>query len=498
MSSRPIDDRWKPTLFARLVLWNGGAILLTGLLSLGLMRWTVHRALVAEMDAMLAAEAEQIARRWPREDVASSTAWRRQLEEAADGRKELGFFVCLLNPHGHRIWATSQAPPIGTFKVEDFRPTPHTVGSNRVVELPIVVQHENVLVLAGISQDLTVVRQMSTIDRYTILGIGLVSLLSPIFGYILANQATGPLRSMIQQTAKIRLTDTRARLKPQGTNDELDQLTSVINGLLDRIAVYVAKNREMTTYAAHELRTPLAAIRTSIEVALADIPGHAEQEEVLGRVIDECTNLEGLVNQLLLLSEVDAGQIGRVETVLDLEGIVRKAVDMFDAVAESRNVQLGMVRSESILIRGSVNHLRQVLNNLLDNAIKYTAITDDSRSNTKREVSVSLSRDDDSAMALIEIADTGIGIGAENISHIFDRFYRVDAARTRHTETHGTGLGLSICRSIVEAHGGTIEAESVPHSGTTMRIRLPVATESERMVRSGTSDRSMADNVRRP
>jgi signal transduction histidine kinase len=475
MSSKPTKPRWKPSLFLNLVLWNGAAVLATGLLAVGLMRWTVHRALVAEMDSILVAEAGEIAKRWPKEDAISSDGWRQELEDVSNSRKDLGFFVCLLDNTGQRIWATERTPAKGTFKIRDFTLTPHTVGSNRVVELPIEVQEKDYLVLAGVSVDLLVYRQLALIDQYVAIAVAVILILSPLCAYFVARQATGPLRSMIQQTDRLHPIDISARLSLRGANDELDRLASVINGLLDRIAEYLKKNREMVAYAAHELRSPLAAIRTSIEVAAASQSTPAEQEELLARVTDECSNLQVLVNQLLLLAEVDAGNIGRIETQLRLDEVASKAVDMFEAVAESVGVRLSIEHTEPVTICGSTFHLRQVLNNLIDNAIKYTAVPDDLRHDAKREVSVSLWREKNSA--IIEVSDTGIGISPEHLPSIFDRFYRADSARTRHTETQGTGLGLSICQSIVEAHGGTIMASSRQHVGTTMRVQLPIRSD---------------------
>ncbi len=471
MSSKPTKPQWKPSLFLILVLWNGAAVLATGLLAVGLMRWTVHRALVAEMDSILLAEAEEIAKRWPNEDSISSTNWQDALEDAADTRKDLGFFVCLLDNTGERLWATKLTPVKGTFKIRDFTKSPHTVGTNRVVELP-TVHDQNVLVLAGVSVDLLVNRQLSMIDRYVIVAVAIILILSPLCAYFVATQATGPLRSMIQQTDRLHPVDISARLPLRGADDELDRLASVINGLLDRIAEYLKKNRDMVAYAAHELRSPLAAIRTSIEVAAASRSSLDEQEELLSRVTDECSNLQVLVNQLLLLAEVDAGHIGRIEAQLRLDELVGKAVDMFEAVADSLGVKLTITHTEPVIMCGSTSHLRQVLNNLIDNAIKYTAVPDEFRQDAKHEVSVALWREKNSA--IVEVTDTGIGISPEHLPSIFDRFYRADSARTRHTETQGTGLGLSICQSIVEAHGGTIKATSRQHVGTTMRVELPL------------------------
>src|SRR5258707_470872 len=158
----------------------------------------------------------------------------------------------------------------------------------------------------------------------------------------------------------------------RGTRDELDRLSATINGFLDRIGTYLEQNREFTANAAHELRSPLAAIQNSLEVALNTDRPTDEYKELLGELLDECGGLRVLVNQLLLLAESDAGRLQVATEPVELDGIVRKAYDMFLGVAEAANVNLRIATLDRARVSGDAGRLRQVVNNLIDNAIKFT------------------------------------------------------------------------------------------------------------------------------
>ena len=198
-------------------------------------------------------------------------------------------------------------------------------------------------------------------------------------------------------------------------------------------------------------------------------------------MIEQCSTLQSLVNQLLLLAESDADRLITSAEPISLDDLVVRAVDMFQGVAEYRGIRLTSNRPPPIAIVGNRHHLRQVLNNLLDNAIKFTAArfdgddrADGPRAEGGGRINVQLVRDDERQVAVLRITDNGIGIASESLPKVFDRFYRADRARQREGGPGGSGLGLSICQAIVAAHHGTIDAASDPCKSTAITITLPL------------------------
>ena len=206
-----------------------------------------------------------------------------------------------------------------------------------------------------------------------------------------------------------------------------------------------------------------------MEVALNQSRSPEEYTSILTDVIEEIGRLAGLVNRLLILAEGDAGRLAGKDQFTRLDKIVRESVDMFDAVAESRGVTLTIGELAAATVPGDETHLRQVVRNLIDNAIKYNC--------NPGQVAVHLRVEPAKKQALLIVEDTGIGIDAEMLPRIFERFYRADKARTREIERSGYGLGLSICQSIVQALHGEITVKSQVGQGTTFTVRLPTAED---------------------
>jgi signal transduction histidine kinase len=292
-----------------------------------------------------------------------------------------------------------------------------------------------------------------------------IFLIAPACGYWLAGRATKPLADIIGTMARLRPSNLDERLPLRKTGDELDRLSATFNTLLDRIGLYLDEKRDFLANAAHELRTPLAAIRSSVEVAMTEERSREEYKELFSELIGETASLELLLNQLLLLAETEVERLKIHGEPLRLDQLVQKSVDMFAGAAEFHDLELRCATLPAVSVDGNRQHLRQVLNNLLDNAIKFTP--------GGGTIQVSLELDSDAGEAVLAITDSGIGIAAEEQMHVFERFYRVDRARRRDNETRGTGLGLAICRAIVETHGGQIQVRSELGKGSTFTVRLP-------------------------
>ncbi len=291
--------------------------------------------------------------------------------------------------------------------------------------------------------------------------------LAPLGGFWLSGRATHPLARIITTADRLRPSHMEERLPIRGTGDELDKLSLTINRFLDLIADYLERNREFVANAAHELRSPLAAIQSSVDVTLNSERSVAEYQDLLVEIAGECGQLGVLVKQLLLLAETDTARFEIERRPVDIEHLVDRSVEMFRGAAEERGIQLGADCRPGTAVQGDGDRLRQVINNLIDNSLKFTA--------RGGRVQVELSPDTERRQVILRVADTGRGIDPADLPHIFERFYRGDKSRARERSAHGNGLGLSICKSIVEAHSGLIQAQSAPGQGTTITVYLPAS-----------------------
>jgi signal transduction histidine kinase len=296
----------------------------------------------------------------------------------------------------------------------------------------------------------------------------MILFIAPLSGYFLAGRATRPLARIITTAARLRPSMMEERLPIRGTQDELDQLSLTINRFLDLIGDYLQRNREFVANAAHELRSPLAAIQSSVEVTLNSDRSVPEYQDMLGEIADECGQLRVLVNQLLLLAETDAERFPLKKRPVNFNHLLDKSLDMFRGAAEERGIRLIVDAEPDRIIGGDGDRLRQVVNNLIDNSLKFTP--------PGGGVRVTLRTDHEHDQLVLSVSDTGMGITAEELPHVFERFFRGDKSRQRENLSYGNGLGLSICESIVIAHGGSIHAEGAPGQGATFVVRLPIGT----------------------
>jgi two-component system heavy metal sensor histidine kinase CusS len=280
-------------------------------------------------------------------------------------------------------------------------------------------------------------------------------------GYLLARRALAPVDRMTAAAGTIRAIRLDRRLEVGRHGDELDRLAMTLNMMIARLERSFDEIRRFTADAAHELRTPLAVIHNAAEVALS-APREAEQyRRFLEDILEEEERIKRLAEQLLFLCREDAGLTPGVRQPTRMDTIVRQAAEPMGVLAAAGTISLKTDDVSPCWVSGDPDSLRRLLFNLLDNAIKYTS------QGGKVEVQCGAH---ERTVTLI-VSDTGIGIPSVHIPHIFERFYRVDPARSR--EAGGTGLGLAICRAIVEAHGGVIELESTEGSGTRVVVSLP-------------------------
>ena len=478
------------TLRARLIIWITVAVMLMMGIAMLLIREEFHRALSEEFDHVLKAEARDVSSTLRNFDN-PRVSWEEPLNRKAS---RLKYFIEVFDESGKKIWNTEpdKDMPMAPVPPPVFPPDPlpakDSAGNYLASKLPHafsdtethrifirprkVEKGENpkpvLWFRIGISKE-PMLMNLAKLDRIMLFaGLGMF-VLTPLGAYILAGRATHPLAKIIATTARLDPENLHERLHIRGTNDELDQLSETINGMLDRIATYIDRHRDFIADAAHELRSPLTAIRSSVEVALNRPRSTEEYQTLLFDVMEECSGLAILVNRLLFLAEADAGRLAGRDQVASLEKLVRESVDMFHAVAEIRGIQLEADTLDPAVVPGDELYLRQVVRNLIDNAIKFTK--------GPGRVSVAVRTDVTKKQVLLTVSDTGSGIPAEDLPRIFDRFYRADKSRRRHDGEGGFGLGLSICQVVVRSLGGEIKVESQFGRGSTFTVILPLSSE---------------------
>ena len=280
-------------------------------------------------------------------------------------------------------------------------------------------------------------------------------------GYVLARKALAPVEQMRVTAEQITADQLNQRLDVLNSDDELGRLARTLNQMIDRLQRSLDDMRRFTADAAHELRTPLAVLRTELEVALRSPRSAADYEHVVEVALEETKRLIRLADQLLILCRQEAGFQNRESEDVQLEALLLDVADKARATAERMGLTLEVGPLESGIVVGDDIQLSQLFFNLLDNAIKYTP-----DAGTIRICSAVRDRE-----VCIVFEDTGVGIPAEHLPHLFERFYRVDPSRN--AESGGAGLGLSICKAIAESHGGRITVESTVGRGTKFRVVLP-------------------------
>jgi heavy metal sensor kinase len=282
-------------------------------------------------------------------------------------------------------------------------------------------------------------------------------------GYWLSRRALSPVDALVRTAREVSGTNLSSRLQKLETGDELQRLSDTLNEMLDRIEAAFQRITQFTADASHELRTPVSLIRTEAELALRRSRGEAEYKESLRHILLEAERTTSLIEQLLSMARADSGRETLHLEPVDLRQTLRSVVDGWQQVATIRNLQFSAsLDAPDFSVTGDGTLLRRLADILLDNAFKYTPSPG----------SVQLSIEPQGESVVIRVQDSGVGIAEEEQEKIFERFYRVDKARSR--AQGGAGLGLAIAQWIVTQHGGSIQVESQPGQGSTFRVELPM------------------------
>jgi heavy metal sensor kinase len=284
-------------------------------------------------------------------------------------------------------------------------------------------------------------------------------------GYVFMRSALKPLDEVATTAERITSRNLNERVPVQPTGDELEKLSVSINRMMARLEESFHHISRFSADASHEIRTPLAIIRGELENALQSPAVTPELKQTVGSALEETERLSRIVEQLLEMSRLEAGETLIERSRFDLVQLAKTTVDQMRPLAEEKKLKLNVDGAKPVEIEADRIRMQQIVVNLVDNAIKYTG----------DEGSIAVSVFPGNRMAILEVADTGIGIPQDALSQVFDRFYRVDKARSR--QLGGTGLGLAIVKSICAAYGGTVTVKSAEGQGAIFRIELPLVSD---------------------
>jgi signal transduction histidine kinase len=458
----PVEHLFR-TLRFQLTFWNTIAILVLVAATLWGVREGLRLTLLSDLDTALGEDVEEvrlaIKRFYPSWDQIKD-----ELNRKAQSHKERSWYVRIFTTGGELIYSSKDAPELHIPMNQVMKDGPYDRESFRLLQRHIAEAGvPKMVVRVGATRD-AVDDDVWRLTEMILVALAFILVAAPLIGYWLAGRATRPLAVILQTTARLHPDNLSERLPLRGSGDELDRLSATMNGMLDRLAAHLEQQRVFVANAAHELRSPLAAMRTSVEVALERDRTPVEYRELLAELVEQCAALASLINHLLLLAEGDAGLL-QADAPVRLDQLASRAVDMFQGIADQRGVELRVKTTEPVTVRGNTVHLREVIHNLIDNALKFTP--------PGGSVCAEVSALPNAEQVELRVSDTGMGIVPEDLPRVFERFFLADKSRQRAQPSGGNGLGLSICQSIVNAYGGRIAITSEVGQGTTVTVSLP-------------------------
>ena len=455
------------TIRTRLTLWYVALLALILLAFCAFLYLSLSRTLHGETDRTLAAEAQRVLDTLDIQDGAV------RLGDPPDG-VATGTLIVLGDATGRLLGPT--APPsalvalVGAMARGSGQSltTVRLAGDAewRVLTVPVVEGGRTVAVLQVARSERGVETALNRLLLLMGVAVPLTLLLAVAGGLFLASRALTPIDRITRTAARIGGEDLSRRLALPASPDEVGRLAATFDGMLARLEEAFARQRRFTADASHELRTPLALLTSRADVALDRPRTPAEYRQALEEVRDDAGRLARLLGELLTLARADDGREALMREPVALADLIGDTVAALVPLAAERGVALATGTLAPCTVLGDQTRLTQLLINLMDNALKYTP--------AGGRVTVSLARSGDAAT--IAVADTGIGIPPEHLPHLFERFYRVDAARSR--DEGGTGLGLAIAAWIARAHGGGIAVTSTVGGGSTFSVRLPLSLDS--------------------
>jgi len=342
-----------------------------------------------------------------------------------------------------------------TFLITDDHPI-------RVITMPVLKGPKLAnLVQVGTSLKV-VVDTLKNLKIILLTAVPVVLLLTALIGRFIARRALKPVAKITQTAKDIGSgANLSQRIPVSEVKDEIGQLALTFNSMMDRLESSFTQMRQFSSDASHELRTPLTVLKGQSELALGKERKPEEYQEVISSNLEEVQYMSKVLEDLFLLSKSDENQIALDCESVDLKSLIEEVCKHAEIIASDKNVKIAIAYLEGVQVYGDPVRLRQMIWNVVVNGIKYTQHGGEVKISTRHK----------GGGVLITIQDNGIGISEEDLPLIFNRFYRVDKARSR--QEGGTGLGLSICKFIVDAHKGSIDIESKLGKGTKFKITLP-------------------------
>jgi signal transduction histidine kinase len=337
-------------------------------------------------------------------------------------------------------------------------------GVYRFALVPLLLAGSPAYLESGVNAHL-MQKSITSLRNSLLLMVPVVLLLCVAGGYWLAGRALRPIEDVTAELDAIQPTDLGSRLPVPRVPDEVGRLTSVINSLLERLERASVTERRFASDAAHELRTPLAVLRTGLEVTLARDRSADDNRAALTSALREVLSLCKISDELLMLARLN-GEVSVERARLNLRALIVEIASTVDPLAQARGIQLSVSAARDVFVEGSAGHLRRLVINLLDNALKFTP------QNGSIEVRLTMGPD----RAIVRVADTGPGIDPADMPFIFDRFFRGTSS-----PGEGSGLGLSLCREIARIHGGDIAAANRSTGGCEFVVTLPLFRSENRL-----------------
>lgn len=444
----------------RLTVWY--VALLAGILAVfsAFLYLSLSQYLYSNVTSQLQVNVQDARRMWLRTGNISLS----DLQPGAD-------YVAVYTPLGQQI-ATSgpiAQPDIRKFVQANYtsaQPVRITLANDTdwmVYTTPVFLSNGEMIALVQVGQSLE--RTQDTLQRLLVqiaIALPITLILASSGGLFLASRALSPIDRIRRIASRISAQDLSQRIRLGQTHDEVGRLAATFDSMIERLDNSFRAQRQFTSDASHELRTPLALIRTETDIVLARERAPDEYRQALENIRNDVDRMSALVSDMLTLARADSGREQITKEPLLLGDIAREVLNQLMPFAESKNVSLVWSGDDpGPLVLGDETRLTQLVINLVDNGIKYAP-----------GGAVVVSVREVASSAVLTVKDNGIGIPAEHLDKLFERFYRVDSSRTGGTST---GLGLAICEWITKVHGGTIEVESEEGMGAEFIVRLPLA-----------------------
>lgn len=458
------------TLRVQFALWVA-ALLLAVLVAFGvLVYFGLARALSTTIDDSLRLSASQAVAAVNSENGQINFSDSIPENSPATATFERDLTIRILSPNGQVIQAFGEfsawpATPASLTAAQQQRSTFETLTDSKEQTLvrfytTPIVENDQLIGILQVAQDLEDMQKtLNRLLQALFLGGPFLVMVAAFGGYVLAARALAPIDHITRTTQRIAGgTELSARLNLPPTEDEVGRLATTLDAMLTRLDEAFRRERQFTADASHELRTPLAAMQAILGVIRTERRTPEDYEQALADLSEETDRLRSLVEDLLRLARGDGQHLNPPEQI-NLSTLLGDVTDSLRPLAEAKGLSLTCTTPEGLTLTGDSDSLIRLFVNLLDNATKYTA---------HGAITVTACAEADALRVIV--ADTGRGIPAEHLPRIFDRFYRVDSART----TRGAGLGLAIALDIARAHGGTIQVNSVVDLGTSFSVSLPI------------------------